>query len=578
MQIQSLDIQDSRLATLYQVSSQLGRSLNLDDVLAQVMDSIIELTGAERGYIVVRNEATQQLETAVARNVDHQSIPAKELEISETIIKQTIETAQGVLTNNAQNDERFSKQQSIVKYQLRSIMSAPLQVRNKVFGAVYIDNPYLNGVFKADDHNVLLTFANQAAVAIENARLFTQTDQALARRVEELSLFQKIDEQLNQSLELKAVLQTVLKWAISSTQAENGSIGLVKTDEETKTQHLQIEVSQGYIRKTHQISLDHPLLTKLASQQKPIKIKANAIEQTGDSQPVAEQLIVPLIQSGELNGIITLACHQEGAFQDEDEQFVIRLASKAAVALQNAQLYEDVKKATKAKSDFISLVSHELRLPMTSIKGYTDLLITGMTGPLNEQQSEFLQVIKRNLTRMNTLISDLANINRIESGRLQLELAEIDVGQAINDVVDSFRKPVEEKGQSIVIDIADDLETIYADQNRVGQILTNLVSNAHKYSDEGDSILIKARQLNDAQAQIAIIDTGFGISEDDQARLFSQFFRSEQAEIRAQAGWGLGLSIVKYLVEAQDGKIDCQSILGEGSTFTFTLPCPSPIL
>ncbi len=575
MQAPPLDIQDSRLATLYQVSSQLGRSLNLDDVLAQVMDSIIELTGAERGYIVVRNQETQQLETAVARNVDHQSIPAQELEISQTIIEETLKTAQGVLTNNAQNDERFSTQNSIVEYQLRSIMSAPLRVRDNVFGAVYVDNPFFNGVFKDDDLKVLLTFANQAAVAIENARLFTQTDQALTKRVEELSLFQEIDQQLLDSLALHDVLHVVLTWATSTTSAQMGAIGLIYTDEESSADYLKIEIAEGAEIEAidQQLSLSTPAIDEAIATQKII-ISPKLL--TIGNQTDSESLIVPIVQGERVTGVVLLTCSQAQCFTKDDEHFVKRLANKTAVAIHNAQLYEAVKKADKAKSDFISLVSHELRLPMTSIKGYTDLMMSGMAGELNDQQAQFLDVIKRNLGRMNALISDLADINRIEGGRLHLEPAEIDVGQIIQDVTESFQEAMTARNQTVVIDIADDLGLVYADPNRVSQILTNLVSNAQKYGGEGGNILIKANQTSERIASVSVIDSGLGINEEDQKKLFTQFFRSEQPEVRSQTGWGLGLSIVKRLVEAQGGSIDCQSKLGEGSTFTFTLPIGLP--
>ena len=161
--------QQEKLAALYAVSSQLGSSLDLTEVLNQVMDAIIQLTGAERGFLMLLDEATGGLETAVARNVDQTSIDGHEGKISRTVVRRAIATDAGVLTNNAQEDDRFSGQESVIGYQLRSIMCAPLRARNQILGAVYVDNRLMSGVFEQGDIDLLVTFTNQAAIAIDNA-------------------------------------------------------------------------------------------------------------------------------------------------------------------------------------------------------------------------------------------------------------------------------------------------------------------------------------------------------------------------------------------------------------------------
>lgn len=187
MNNQLIERQEARLSALYEVSSQLGKSLDLGEVLNQVMDSIIQLTGAERGFLMLYDAEQDKLQTRAARNFDQETIEADAINISHTVIERAISIGEGILSSNAQEDDRFSGQESVVGYQLRSIMCAPLLVRGQTLGAVYVDNRLFSGVFEKDDLGLLVTFANQAAIAIENARLFTQTDQALARRVEELS-------------------------------------------------------------------------------------------------------------------------------------------------------------------------------------------------------------------------------------------------------------------------------------------------------------------------------------------------------------------------------------------------------
>lgn len=571
--------QQEKLAALYAVSSQLGSSLDLTEVLNQVMDAIIQLTGAERGFLMLSDEASGELKTAVARNVDQTSIDGHESKISHTVVKRAIAAETGVLTNNAQEDDRFSGQESVIGYQLRSIMCAPLRARNQILGAVYVDNRLMAGVFGQGDLDLLVTFTNQAAIAIDNARLFTQTDQALARRVDELTLFQKIDQQLNKSLDLHRVLSLALDWAISLTNADTGSIGLMETVEDSDEQVLRLLVYKGdsVLADLPVVLTSHPVLAQVLATDKPVLLTTNSAEaavsaeQAINGQPGNEQLAVPIRQEGKITGLITLKCTDVLALSADDVEFVARLADRAAVAIKNAQLYEEIKAINKAKSDFISIVTHEIRLPMTSIKGYADLLASGMVGELNEQQKSFLEVIRRNLGRMSDLVRDLSEINHLESGRVQFEKRPFNFQEVVNEVVDSWAERLKSRQQTLILDIPTDLPTVHADPKRVSQVLSNLVSNANKYTMDGGIVTITIHPAADF-LHVAVQDTGIGITEEDQEKLFTQFFRASDQNVRDQVGWGLGLSIVKSMVEAQGGQIMFQSVYGQGSTFTFTVP------
>ena len=570
--------EQARLAALYAVSAQLGTSLDLTEVLNQVMDAIIQLTGAERGYLVLFDDSSGALQPVAARNVDQKTIAGSSMNISRTVIERALATGDGILTNNAQEDERFSGQQSVVGYQLRSIMCAPLRARGSMLGAVYVDNRLFTSVFDNADLELLVTFANQAAITIDNARLFTQTDQALTRRVDELSLFQRIDQQLNKSLDLNRVLNLALSWAISLTGADSGSIGLLETDEESEEQGLRLLVHDQAVAEGSEVTfdsplvpLDHPVLYKVLENGRSSFLQNITPQQAIDGTPAAAQLAVPIRRDGLITGLITLESKFLNAIDAEDIAFVERLADRAAVAIKNARLYEEIQAVSQAKSEFISVVTHELRLPMTAIKGYNDLILGGMTGPLTDQQKQFLQVVKRNIARMQDLISDLSDINRIESGRMKFENNNFIILDTIHEVRDSLQEAISGKNQTLTIDYASDIGEVYADPKRVGQVLTNLVSNAHKYTPAAGEITVQAKEVG-GFVQLAIIDNGIGISEENQAKLFTQFFRAEDQAVREQNGWGLGLSIVKNIVEAQGGVIGFVSELNQGSTFTFTVP------
>lgn len=568
----SQDNQQARLAALYEVSAQLGATLDLTELLNLVMDSIIKLTSAERGFVMLRDEITGRLEAVAARNVDQETIAGSAMHISRTVIARAAQTGEAILTDNAQEDDRFSGHQSVVGYQLRSIMCAPMRARGRVIGVAYVDNRLFSGVFSRLDLDLLVAFINQAAVAIDNARLFTQTDQALARRVEELTIFQQIDQELNRSLDLNRVLSLALDWAMKLTESHNGSIGLLVEEEESSYIRL-LPPPRAVAEQPRRVSTTHPVVAELLKTGSSVHHQNLSHLEAIDGTPVA-QLVVPIKREERVIGLIALESQQSNTYKEEDIAFATRLADRAAVAIENARLYEAVQAADKAKTNFISIVTHELRLPMTSIKGYTDLVRRELAGPLNQQQKEFLDVVQRNVARMSVLIDDLSDINRIESKRMRFDCSPFDVGQVIKDVADNMRDGLTSRQQALHLDLPSALPLVYADRTRISQVLTNLLSNANKYTPPQGRITVHAA-ATPTHVQVAVADTGLGVAPEEQAHLFAQFFRSQDAQVREQPGWGLGLSIVKMMVEAQGEKSAARASIARVVRSPSLFPLPS---
>ncbi len=218
------------------------------------------------------------------------------------------------------------------------------------------------------------------------------------------------------------------------------------------------------------------------------------------------------------------------------------------------------------KSSLVSTVSHELRTPLTMIQGFSELL---MTRNLEEGSSrEALAHINASAERLGRLIDDLLSVSRIESGRLVVQLAPTDVAGVIDEVVRPFR---ERGGHAFRVSLDGDLPAVAADRDKLVQVMTNLVSNAVKYSAEGTEVVIAAT-TNGTAAEISVTDHGIGLSEEEIEKLFEKFFRADREEVRRVGGTGLGLYIVKNLVEMQGGQLWVRSRRGSGSTFSFTLP------
>ena len=231
----------------------------------------------------------------------------------------------------------------------------------------------------------------------------------------------------------------------------------------------------------------------------------------------------------------------------------------------------EIRSVERMKSEFVSTVSHELRTPLTSIKGFIRTLLDDTEGYYDrDMQREFYQIIDTECDRLVRLISDLLNLSRIESGRtLELVLSEVDLGRTVRRVVESQRSYVTDHEFEIII--PDDLAPIQADQDKVEQMLTNLLSNAIKYSPGGGKITIHARDMGEHVA-IAVTDEGIGIPPDHIGKLFNRFHRVDSRDSRKQYGTGIGLYLVKHLVEAHHGEVTVESEVGKGSTFTFVLP------
>jgi signal transduction histidine kinase len=376
------------------------------------------------------------------------------------------------------------------------------------------------------------------------------TDRALAARLEELTTLQQIDRELNASLDVERVLDLTLSWAVRAIEAGRGTMNIV--DEDGACHTVSCAGDEGAP------GPEVDVVQMAVASQEPVVV--------GDTR-----MLIPVRYEDRTIGLLDLWSEEGVPFRPDQVEFAGRLADHAAGAIENARLYEQVQQADRAKSEFVSFVAHELRTPMTSIRGYADMLKKGMMGPLASDQEEFIDTISRNAERMQVLVSDLQDISRIETRQLRLEMKPTDLTEALKSALQSIQAQIEARSQRLSLDVPEYLPPVYADPARLAQILINLLSNANKYTPKGGRIGVRA-WLQEGQVHCAVSDTGVGISPEDQAQLFTKFFRSEDPAVREMNGTGLGLCIVKSLVELQGGEIEFESRRGEGTTFLFTLP------
>jgi signal transduction histidine kinase len=235
---------------------------------------------------------------------------------------------------------------------------------------------------------------------------------------------------------------------------------------------------------------------------------------------------------------------------------------------------QELRKLDEIKSEFVSVASHELRTPLAAIKNAVQLILTGKTGAINENQVKFLSMAERNINRLMNILNDLLSLSRIESGKMTMNFEELDLRGLIEFIHSSFKPQTDGKSIHLRMELPPEVPAIYGDREKVEQILTNLVGNALKFTPEGGAILISAKPEdgNGSRMAISVKDTGAGIPSDQLDKIFEKFHQVEGSLQRSVGGTGLGLAITKGLVEAHQGRIFVESEVGKGSVFTFTLP------
>ncbi|NLE22430.1 MAG: GAF domain-containing sensor histidine kinase [Actinobacteria bacterium] len=289
-------------------------------------------------------------------------------------------------------------------------------------------------------------------------------------------------------------------------------------------------------------------------------------------------LVAPLEAKHELLGALCLLYRPADQVPASAAATLRALSDQVALVVRNMQYNEELARKNEElthldqlKSDFMATMSHELRTPLTSIIGYSDMLLSGMTGELNQKQSAFIDSILKGGESLLNLINDVLDLTKIEAGRLELNREAVDLRAALLGVLPVVKPRAQDKRIRISTFLPTDLPLVWADPGKLNQILLNLITNGIKYTHENGSVSVEARTL-DGLVEIWVNDTGIGIAREDQDKVFQRFTQIDSSATRSQGGTGLGLAIVRELVELHGGSIRVQSKLGKGSSFIFTMP------
>lgn len=577
-----------QLAMLNEIGIGLTSTLDLKLLLSRILDSATGILNCEAGSLFLVDQQTDELIFEVVIGPVASNLLGRRLPPGTGLVGQAAQTGRAMIVNDAKRrKEWFEKTDIQTGFDTQDLLAVPMRVQERTIGVIEVINKRNGAPFSQADQDLLMAFTSQATIAIDNARLYTLTDQALADRVEELSVMQRIDRELNASLDIERAMRITLEWAMRQSLATAGLVGTVEKE------GVRVMVAEGYpeslsIAKPQDngtpnfLPLDSQALREAVTSGQPKRLVAAQFP--GDSNfgllpGSLMQVVIPIRRETETIGILLLESNKSESCSDELLTFLSRLSDHASISIANARLFEEVKEANLAKSRFVSFVAHELKNPMASIKGYTELVAQGMAGPVTDMQSSFLGTVRANVDRMNTIVSDLNDLTKIQVGNMRLEYRTVQVRDILEEVVRSLQRQVDDKQQKYTMSVPDDIPMAWADPARMGQILMNLVSNAIKYTPEGREFGVGAERYVSPDPELAgaqlihiwVSDRGIGISEEDQKKIFQQYFRTDSAKEMA-SGTGLGLNITKSLIEMQGGRIWFDSKVGEGTTFHFTVP------
>jgi signal transduction histidine kinase/DNA-binding response OmpR family regulator len=448
----------------------------------------------------------------------------------------------------------------------------------------YITKPFdLWETAKAIDRGLESRF-----LVLENRRLVTsleeanrelqQHEQILSRMVKEatrrITALYEAGKEISTSLSRQATLEVIVTQVAKLASAEASLVFLYDTDAGEYVAEAGVGVSVERLRECrfgNGVGM-HGQSVRSASPVRGVALAETVgVEEFLTELQAASALVVPLLTNENVMGTITAIRRDGRAFTPDDQETLTMFASQAAIAVTNAILYERTKELDRMKSEFVAVVSHEVRTPLTSIKGSLELLGDERFHVLPPPQKELLSICQANTERLINLINDILDFSKLESSKLSLQFESVDLGRLVPEAVDHIRNLAAMKGIAIDVHMEGSAGVIEADPMRIAQVITNLLGNAIKFSPENGKIEIWARG-DDSEATVDIRDYGKGIAPRDLSRLFQRFAQLDSSTTRKAGGTGLGLVISKGIVEQHGGKIWVESIAGKGSTFSFSLP------
>ncbi len=491
-----------------------------------------------------------------------------------------------VLDLSSESDTEFAEGRALaVRLGIATTLAVPMVRKGVVIGVIGLVRTEVRG-FTDKQIELVQTFADQAVIAIENVRLFTELQtrtQELAHSVEQLRMLSEVSQSVSSILDLNQVLDTVVARAAQLCSADTAV--LYELDERSGTLYPRASLGYPPDLAAKPLLLGESVIGRAAVAKAPVQIPdVRADDSFGgrgrdaaDRSGIRALLAVPLLREGRILGGLAVGNSTPGEFPPEVIDILQTFAAQSTLAIQNARLFSEIEQksreleiASKHKSQFLANMSHELRTPLNAILGYTELIVDRIYGDLSDKVSEVLERVQKSGRHLLGLINDVLDLSKIEAGQLVLSVDDYSFNDVVQSVVSAVGSLAAEKLLPLNVNVARDLPVGRGDERRITQVLLNLVGNAIKFTEAGE---VGVRVVNSGGAFLAsVTDTGPGIREEDQQKIFEEFQQSDSSSTKTKGGTGLGLAIAKRIVEMHGGRIWVESTSGEGATFFFSVP------
>jgi signal transduction histidine kinase/DNA-binding response OmpR family regulator len=471
------------------------------------------------------------------------------------------------------------------------IMSLAFRQDEKNWATLRVVDDNASHAWALEEQMLVKQVADQLSLALENARLFQETkraEEALKRKNEYLGAAAEIGRLVTSTLDLNTIFSRTVNLVSERFGYYYAAIFVIEeTGFNAILQEATGAASAEMHAKAHSLPInDKSVVGKVTLTGEPVIVNDTTQDSTFKLNPLLPETraeaAIPLRVGNRIIGALDIQSTLAGAFTQDDLSVLQILADQVAIAIDNARSYElsqhavsEMREIDQIKTQFLANMSHELRTPLNSIIGFSRVILKGIDGPVTDLQQQDLTAIYNSGQHLLGLINDVLDIAKIEAGKMELSFDEINITDIIASVMSTASGLVKDKSIKLIRNIHGEIPAVRADAIRVRQVLLNLLSNAAKFTDEGEIVLdasVQSGPTGRAEILISVTDTGPGISQEDQEKLFQAFSQVDNSPTRKTGGTGLGLSISQQLIQMHGGQIGVHSTLGKGSTFYFTLP------